>query len=563
MRGLRTTGLLAAVIAAALAIAGCGGGGSSTGGDASLKASDINPQPREQVKDGGVVRWAIDEFPAQWNYNQLDGATQAAFLVTGALLPGTFMVNAEGELSVAKDYVTAAKVTASSPKQVVTYELNRKAKWSDGTPITVKDYAAQWKALRSVEGKYLNGSSTGYEDISSVEQGKDEYEVVVTFRKPFGEWQSLFNPLYPEATNSSPEAFNKGWLNKFPVSAGPFKLGKIDQTAKQITIVRDPDWWGEPAKLDQIVYRSLSVDATVSAFANGEVDVADVGPDPSGYKRAQGVSGGAVREAGGADFRHFTLNGTSPNLSDVRVRQAVTVGIDRQTIAKADLTGLNWPAVTMDNHFLVNTQVGYQDNTGDLGEHDPEKAAQLLDAAGWKLDGTYRKKDGKTLSLRFVVPADVAISKQEGELVQGMLKEVGIKVVIEAVSGDAFFDDYVIPGNYDIVPFSWIGTPFPVSSAISIYEKPVKNSAGELQVQQNFARVGTAAIDALMAKAAASLNQKQAFEYLNQADKLIWQEGHSLTLYQRPQITAVTATLANIGSYGFQSIPYTDIGFQK
>ncbi len=422
---------------------------------------------------------------------------------------------------------------------------------------------AQWKALRSVEGPYLNGSSTGYEDISGVKQGSGPYEVVVTFRKPFGEWQSLFNPLYPEATNSSPEAFNKGWLNKIPVSAGPFKLGKIDETAKQITIVRDPDWWGAPAKLDQIVFRSLSADATVSSFANGEVDVADVGPDPSGYKRALGVSGGAVREAGGADFRHFTLNGTSPNLSDVRVRQAVTVGIDRETIAKADLTGLNWPAVTMDNHFLVNTQVGYRDNTGDLGKADPEKAAQLLDAAGWKLDGTYRKKDGKTLSLRFVIPGDVAISKQEGELVQGMLKEVGIKVVIEAVSGDAFFDDYVIPGNYDIVPFSWIGTPFPVSSAISIYEKPVKNAAGELQVQQNFARIGTAAIDGLMAKAAASLSQKQAFEYLNQADALIWQEGHSLTLYQRPQITAVKATLANVGSYGFQSIPYTDIGFQK
>ena len=188
------------------------------------------------------------------------------------------------------------------------------------------------------------------------------------------------------------------------MTAGPFKLEKLDQTAKQITIVRDPAWWGIPAKLDQIVFRALDVDATIGSFANGEVDVADVGPDPSGYKRALGVSGGAVREASGPDFRHFTLNGTSPNLSDVRVRQAVTVGIDRATIAKADLTGLNWPAVTMDNHFFVNTQTGYQDNTGDLGKVNPEMAAKLLDSAGWKLDGTYRKKDGETLSLRFVVP---------------------------------------------------------------------------------------------------------------------------------------------------------------
>jgi peptide/nickel transport system substrate-binding protein len=559
--GHRTAGLLAAVVAVAVAVAGCGG--TSTGGDASLKASDVNPQPREEVKDGGVIRWAVDELPAQWNYNHLDGATQASFLVTGALLPGTFITNAEGELSVAEDYVTSAEVTSSSPRQVVTYALNRKAKWSDGTPITVKDYAAQWKALRSADSPYLVGASTGYEDVSSVEQGSSPYEVVVTFRKPFGEWQSLFNPLYPASANSSPEAFNKGWQNKIPVSAGPFKLGKIDETAKQISIVRDPSWWGAPAKLDQIVFRALAPDATVSSFANGEVDVADVGADPAGYKRALGVSGGDVREAGGPDFRHFTLNGTSPNLSDVRVRQAVTVGIDRATIAKADLTGLNWPAVTMDNHFLVNTKIGYPHNPGDLGKVDTAKAAELLDAAGWKLDGTYRKKNGKTLSLRFVLPSDVAISKQEGELVQGMLKEVGIKIVLQSVPGDAFFEDYVIPGNYDITPFSWIGTPFPVSSAVSIYEKPVKDEAGELQIQQNAARIGTAEIDRLMAKAAASLSQEQAFRYLNEADELIWQEGHSLTLYQRPQITAVKATLANVGSYGFQSIPYTDIGFQK
>ena len=46
------------------------------------------------------------------------------------------------------------------------------------------------------------------------------------------------------------------------------------QTAKQVTIARDPDWWGEPAKLDRVVFRTLDPDAVVSSFANGEVDVA-------------------------------------------------------------------------------------------------------------------------------------------------------------------------------------------------------------------------------------------------------------------------------------------------
>jgi peptide/nickel transport system substrate-binding protein len=554
--------MLLALIAAALAASGCGSASTSTG-SATLKASDINPQPRDKVKDGGVMRWAIDELPTQWNYNEIDGALDAAFKVEGALMPQIFLADDKANLSVNKDYVTAAKVTATSPKQVITYTLNQKAKWSDGTPITEKDYAAQWQANRDESGPYLLAGSTGYEDVSSVEPGKDEYEVVVTFKKPFSEWQSLFSPLYPASANSSPEAFNKGWVNKIPITAGPFKLEKIDQTAKSVTVVRDPTWWGEPAKLDKIVFRALDVDATIGSFANGEVDVADVGPDPSGYKRAQGVTGAVVREAGGPDFRHFTVNGTSPNLSDVRVRQAVTVGIDRSVIAKSDLTGLNWPTETMDNHFFVNTQNGYQDNTGDLGKYDPDAAAKLLDAAGWKLNGAFREKNGKTLVLRFVVPAGVSTSKQEGELVQGMMKKIGVKIDLQTVPSDAFFDKYVIPGNYDITPFSWIGTPFPISSGQAIYINPTKNAKGELQVQENFARIGSAEIDKLMKDAASNLDPQGAIDQINEADKLVWQEGHSLTLYQRPQITAVKATLANQGSFGFQTIPYPDIGFQK
>lgn len=550
-----------ALITAALLAAGCGSASTKSSG-ANLKASDINPMPRDQVKDGGVVRWAIDEFPTQWNYNQIDGALQAAYLVQAAILPAPFVANDKAELSVNPDFVTSAKVTSTSP-QVITYTLNPKAKWSDGSPITVADYIAQWKTLKSSSGPYEVSSTTGYEDVTSVAQGKDEYQVVATFKKPFAEWQQLWNPLYPASRTSTPAQFNSGWKNRIPLTAGPFKLGKIDETAKSITIVRDPKWWGHPAKLDTIVFRTLADDAIVSAFANGEVDTGDVGPDPSGYKRALGVTGGAVREAGGPDFRHFTINGTSPNLSDVRVRQAVTTGIDRAVIARADLTGLNWPAETMDNHFFVNTQEGYQDNSDKLGTYDPAAAASLLDAAGWKRSGAFRQKDGKTLTLRFVVPAGVSTSKQEGELVQGMLKKVGIKIDLRTVPADSFFDDYVIPGNYDITPFSWIGTPFPISSAEAIYAEPTKNAKGELQVQENFARIGRPAIDALMTRAAATLDPAKARDLINQADALIWQEGHSLTLYQRPQITAVKASLANLGSFGFKTIAYEDIGFAK
>jgi peptide/nickel transport system substrate-binding protein len=555
------------VVLAVPALAGCGGGSDSSKPSAqatkeALKPADINPTPRDQVRDGGTLRWAVDQFSTQWNYNELDGPADATLKVLQGLLPSPLLADEHAKFSVDPNYAISAKVTSTDP-QVIDIKLNPKAKWSDGKPITVKDYEAQWKAMRGTDERYNIASSTGYERIESVKPGADEYEVVATFKKPFGEWQSLWQPLYPASTNATPEAFNKGWVNKIPITAGPFKLEKIDQTAKTVTIERDPNWWGPPAKLDKIITRALEVDATINAFANGEVDVADVGPDPSAYKRAVGVAGAKVRSAAGPDFRHFTFNGTSKALSDVNVRKAVAMAINREVITKADLTGLNWPAVTMGNHYFVNTQTGYRDNSGDVGRYDPEKAKALLEQAGWKMSGAYRQKDGKALSLRFVIPAGATTSKQEGELTQAMLKEVGIKVVIDVVPSDDFFDKYVTPGSFDITPFSWIGTPYPVSSAKSIYINPKKTSSGELDIQQNYARIGSPEIDKLMSDAEQETDPVRAAELANEADKAVWAEVHSLTLFQRPQITAVKGTLANVGSYGFKTPLYQDIGYVK
>ncbi len=560
----RVIALVLLSFACAAAFAGCSDSGDSgSTSESGLKAADVNPLPRDEVKDGGTIRWAVDQFSTQWNLNQLDGPTVATATVIGAVMPGIFSTDEEAAVTFNKDYVTAAEVTSPAPTQVITYTLNRDARWSDGAPITWKDYEAQWKALRDINGDYLIASDTGYERIKSVRMGANEYEAVVEFREPFADWQSLFSPLYPASTNSDPKTFNEGWVNKVPVTAGPFKVSKIDQTAKTVTLVRDPEWWGEPAKLDSIITRALDADASINAFVNGEVDVVDLSTDASSYKRAQGASGGEVREAAGPDFRHFTINGTSDTMSDPTVRKAVSMGISRDAIAKADLTGLNWPVRTLGNHFFVNTQAGYKDNSGEVGAFDPEAAKDLLEQAGWKAEGAVRKKGGKTLSVRFVIPSGFPVSKQEAELTQAMLRDIGVKLEIVAVPEDAFFDKYVVPGNFDITAFSWVGTPFPISSAQEIYVKPVTDADGELQVQQNFARIGTDEIDRLMSEADSTTDVEKARDLINQADKLVWDEVHSLMLYQSPQLSGVNRQLANIGSFGFMTPIYEDIGFEK
>jgi peptide/nickel transport system substrate-binding protein len=120
---------------------------------------------------------------------------------------------------------------------------------------------------------------------------------------------------------------------------------------------------------------------------------------------------------------------------------------------------------------------------------------------------------------------------------------------------------YVTPGNFDLTVFSWLGTAFPISSSRSIYAKPKVGPDGTLDVQQNYARVGSDEIDRLFDQATAEFDRDKAIEIGNQIDALIWEEVHSVTLYQRPDIVATKVALANFGAFGFASAVYEDIGF--
>ncbi|GAA2385974.1 ABC transporter family substrate-binding protein [Nonomuraea africana] len=570
---MKVVGYKAAAGAAllALALAACGGGsdkpaaGTAEGAKAAqeqaaaLPGSATNPVAYDQVKDGGTITLALSQWHQQWNYNQVNGTHADVSDVYDAIMPSIYEANDKAELVNNPDFVTEWKLELKGDKQVVTYKLNDKATWSDGTPITYKDYVAQWKALNGSDDKFQVSSTDGYDRVESVEKGATDHDVVVTFSKQYPDWQGMFSPLAPASTNSDATAFNKSWIDKIPVTAGPFKVEKMDQTTKTITLVRDDKWWGQKAKLDKVIFRALDSGATVNAFANGELDAMEIAPSAADLKRAKAVADVDIRKAAAPNWRHLTVNGSAPNLTDKSVRQAVLLGINREAITQSDLKDLDWPVQVLNNHLYMNTHKGYVDNSGELGTYNPEKAKQLLDAAGWKMQGEYRAKDGKELELRFIVPATLPLAKQEGELTQAMLKDVGVRVKIVPVPDDKFFDDYVTPGNFDLVPFSWIGTPFPNGALPQIYKQPTsKDNFGS-----NFPRIGSPELDTLIEQAAGEMDPAKYIELGNQADKLIWDEVHTIPLYQRPSIFATKKTLANYGAFGFATKDWSAVGFTK
>ena len=542
---------------------GEGGGEADMSAPRSATENQINAMPRDKVQDGGRLVWPIASMPVTYNYNHIDGTEDDHSHAKRALMPRIFLTDASGAPYWNPDYLASEPAIVTEPNQIVTYRINPNAKWYDGTPITWEDFHWQWRALNGTNKAYQISSSNGYSDIESVARGQDDREVVVTFKDRYADWQTIFYLLYPASTNKSPQIFNEGWKNEPLTTAGPFKIGVIDQTAKTLTLVRNEKWWGRPAKLDTIVFRAIDLDAQIDALANGEIDMMDIGPDVNKYVRAREMAGAEIRVAGGPNFRHLTINGSGPILRDVQVRRALAMAIDRAAIARAMLGPLGIDPVPLGNHIFMRNQKGYQDNSGDVGKYDPGRAAQMLEQAGWKLEGNLRRKDGRVLEINCVIPTAVATSRQESELIQNMLGQIGVRVNINTVPTPDFFEKYVRPGQFDFTLFSWIGTPFPISSSRSLYAKPVAGPGGTLVIQQNYARVGSDEIDRLYAEATAELDRQKAIELANRIDALIWQEVHSLTLYQRPEMWVVKSGLANMGASGFAEIVYEDIGWAK
>ena len=104
--------------------------------------SDMNPQDPASLQEGGDLRLALSGFPENFNPLHIDGNVADAAGMLKATLPRAFTIGDDGSPTVNPDYFTNDELTGTNP-QVVTYTINPKAVWSDGSPITWEDFKSQ------------------------------------------------------------------------------------------------------------------------------------------------------------------------------------------------------------------------------------------------------------------------------------------------------------------------------------------------------------------------------------------------------------------------------------
>ncbi|MEV7280641.1 ABC transporter family substrate-binding protein [Streptomyces sp. NPDC093111] len=454
-RTLRSVATLSSAVLALAVLTGCGSGDSAD--ETPAAAQDNAPAARDQVADGGTLRWAVDALPTTLNAFQAD-ADGATNRIAGAVLPSLYTLDGRGRPQINPDYLESAAVVETEPKQVVLYKLNQQAVWSDGREIGAPDFVAQWRALSGRDTAYWTARNAGYERIEKIERGKNDLEVRVTFGKPYADWRSLFTPLYPKQVMGSPSAFNDGARTALKATAGPFLLKTVDRKSGDVTLTRNPRWWGRTTKLDSIVLKAVPRADRATALAAGKLDLAEIdrsaadrialavrdaragrnggqalthgpgaGITPAAALRSWALAHGSdeekaaevqaareknqqavaryateqnalagyvVRKSLEPAYTQLSLNGESGALSDERVRRAVARAINRQELAETVLKPLGLPAKPPGSHLALAGQAAYADSSDALGDQDTKEARALLADAGWVPGGALKKPAG-------------------------------------------------------------------------------------------------------------------------------------------------------------------------
>lgn len=333
----------------------------------------------------------------------------------------------------------------SSDAKTFTFHLRKNVKWSDGKPFTSKDVLfsfstfANPKSTNPVAGVYK--AIAGVEDfiagkadkISGFEAPDDHTFIIRTAQPNFGLLMQISSHwILPEhILGKDPVekvAQNPFFLNP-NVSVGPYIFVQY-KTDQYIELKANPSYFKNKVEIDKVFFKPLTSDVAVAQLGTGEVDIASI--SATDLPTVKGMSKVEVSTIKGIVMQRLIMNQSKPKFADVRVRQAFLYGIDRQGIVNTLLGGQG---------TVPNSILGPAWTPSDVEQYayNPDKAKQLLTAAGWNFNET---------SILMNIPGN-RDKDQAATIVQDQLGRIGVKIEIKNVQAAEAVDGYT-KKTYDL-----------------------------------------------------------------------------------------------------------------
>ncbi len=288
-----------------------------------------------------------------------------------------------------------------------TFHLHDGVKFHDGTTMDAEDVKFSLDRARGEDSK--NAQKALFAAISEVNV-IDPLTVEIKLSEPNG--NLLFNLAWGDAVIVAPESI-EGIKTK-PIGTGPFKFSDW-VLGDHIDIVKNPDYWGTPAKLDKATFKFISdPTAAFAAVMAEDVDAFPGFPAPENLAQFEADPRFQVLVGSTEGETILSTNNKMPPLDNVKVREAIAHAINRQEIIDGAMFGYGTPIGT---HFAPHNPA-YVDLTG-LSQYDPELSKKLLAEAGFP--------DGFTTTLKLPPPS---YARRGGEIIAAQLAAVGIKTEV-------------------------------------------------------------------------------------------------------------------------------------
>ncbi len=472
--------VLSAFAMTASFLAGCGG-----------DASEDQPAVRQRTEDASVVIAMDPNSEPAAGFDPAYG-WGAGEHVHEPLIQSTLTVT-NTDLTIGYDLATDYTVSEDGLTWTVT--IRDDVKFTDGEALTAEDVAFTYNTVKE---------SSSVNDFTMLDHAEapDDTTVVFYMTRPFSIW-----PYTMANVGIVPEhVYDSASYGADPVGSGRYILKQWDR-GQQVILEANPDYYGEIPQMKQVTILFMEEDAAFLAVQAGEVDLAYT----SATYSDQEIGGYSLASYASVDNRGFNLPAVEEGedsggrtvgndfTSDVLVRRAVNIGIDRQEMIDHVLNGHGSPA------YSVCDQLPWYNEASEV-EYDPEGAAALLDEAGWKMgDDGIREKDGQKAELNLLYAAGDSVRQALAADFADQLGELGISCTLEGVGWDTAYDRALS----DPLIWGW-GAHTPME-LYNIYHTAEGSDSAEYSPYSN------STVDAYMDQALASGGLEESYKLWQQA----------------------------------------------
>ncbi len=435
--------------------------------------------------------------------------------------------------------VLAERWEISDDHLTYTFHLRKNVSWQDGEPFTARDIQFSFDRIRdpSVDAAHLRNY---YQDIDKLEV-LDDYTVRFHYRIPYFLALEFCGgiPIVPAHLFKEGENFNQHPIGRSPVGTGPYRFLHW-RTGEEVVLVRNDDYWGVKPHLNRVVFKIIT-DPTVALQVLKQGGLDTMGLNPMQWMRQ---TQSKRFEENYRKFKYYQprytyigWNMRKPMFSDRRVRQAMTMLVDREMILKKILFGLG---TLVTGPFYVNSPE--YDKDIKPYPYDPQAALALLKSAGWEDRGGkgVLEKDGTPFEFEFLIAAGPKFYEQLATILQENLKEVGIRMTIRKLEW-AVFIQKIGEHSFDACTLGWsMGWE---SDPYQIWH------SSQADKGSNFVGFKNAEADRIIDTARQEFNQEKRNELYHRFHEILHEEQPYTFLFTVEALVAVAGRFRNVNLY--------------